>query len=269
MIASMYDRRAKAAWLVTAVIFLITVIILLIDWPDSSNDWGTIASIGFVGLAMAGVAMSSRSKYNEVKDIHIPETAKSIMELDHLVLKKDVGFFPRLLLFEKQGHYVGTVKPLHIPFFLYPVSFLLRDSLIMMIPLRYGVFSYDGTLLFTLKRTGMKDSRVHIYDPNGENIGVYVQEDFRSVTKVKGRLKDEEGQVILPVEMKGFSGDFSLFDEDGEQWAHFYNGYFPHTYTTLFRDMDNDIVDIKEDLSQKNKTLLLAMICYVFLERSR
>lgn len=66
-----------------------------------------------------------------MKDIQIHESKASLLELDHLVLKKDLGFFPRLLLFEKSGHFVGTIKPIRIPFIFYPMSLLLRDSLIM------------------------------------------------------------------------------------------------------------------------------------------
>ncbi|WP_240377059.1 hypothetical protein [Bacillus piscicola] len=269
MIASMYQRRMKAAFIISIVIFLIAVGVILIDWPDSSDDWLTIFSIGMVGLFMGTIAFSSRKKYIDVKDIHIPRGSTSVMELDHLVLKKDVGFFPRLLLFEKQGRFIGTVKPLKIPYLLYPVSLVLRDSLIMMLPISYGVFSNDDSVMLTLKRRGIKQSTVTVKDTQGERLGEYVQKDFKSLVKVQGELRDASGEIILPVEIKGFSGDFTLKDKEGRQWAHFYNGYFPHEYTKVFRDVGNDIVDLKDDLPENHKILLVAMISYVFLERSQ
>ncbi|SFE35264.1 hypothetical protein [Alteribacillus iranensis] len=225
-----------------------------------------MTSIGIVGLFMAGIAVSSWQKFMEIKDIHVSESNKTVIVLDHLVLKKDVHFFPRLLLFEKQGYFVGTVKPLPIPFLLYPVSLLLRDSLMMMLPLTYGVFSNEDNLLLTFKRKGMKQSRVTIHAQE-ERLGKYKK--LKSLIKVKGTLKDAIGKVILPTEIKGFSGDFTLQDEEGQRGGHFYNGYFPHEYTKLFRDVDNDIMDLKDNLSRNHKILLIAMICFIFLERSR
>lgn len=39
---------------------------------------------------------------------------------------------------------------------------------------------------------------------------------------------------MFSVEIKGMFGDFTLRDEMDKQWAHFYGGYFPHTYTKPF-----------------------------------
>lgn len=268
MIVSMYKRRMKVSFVVSAVIFIIGMIIFFIDQPDSADDWMNLLSIGIVVLFMMIFAISSRYKYNRMKDISIPQSKTSILELDHLVLKKDLGFFPRLLLFEKSGHFVGTVKPMHVPLLYYPISLFLRDSLIMMFPITYGVFNEENVLV-TFKRKGLKKSIVTVNNAQGEQIGEYVQEDFKSLVNIKGELKDADGNIFLPIKIKGFSGDFTLVDADGHTWAHFYNGYFPHKYTELFRDMQNDIGELADNLDEKHKMLLIAMICFLFLERSK
>ncbi|RSL32878.1 hypothetical protein D7Z54_12690 [Salibacterium salarium] len=269
MIVSMYLRRMKIANRITIVIFLIGISMLLIDWPDSSDDWFNLILICIVGLFMASIAYSSHKKYVDVKNSHIPESARSVTELNHLVLKKEVALFPRLLLFEKNGHFIGFVKPLQIPFLFYPISLLLRDSLIMILPISFAVFNSNNHVLFSFRRKGVKQSTVTIRNRSGERIGEYVQDHFKKLMNIQGRLKNAQGDVILPVETEGLAGDFTLTDNQGRQWAHFYDGYFPHEYTHLFRDTDNDIVDLTDDLNETNKMLLIAMISFMFLERSR
>lgn len=147
MIASMYKRRMKAATVISVMIFMIAIGAMLIDFPQKAEEWMNVVSIGMVGLFIGILALSSRKKYLKVVNIHIPEKKISIQALDHLVLKKDIGIFPRLLLFKKDGHFIGKVKPVRTPIIFYPLSFILQDTLIMLLPITYGLFSKDGTLL--------------------------------------------------------------------------------------------------------------------------
>ncbi|WP_281657845.1 hypothetical protein [Halobacillus sp. Cin3] len=70
------------------------------------------------------------------------------------------------------------------------------------------------------------------------------------------------------MQASGLSGDFTLKDETGHTWAHFYNGRFHVEYTRIFRDIDNDIVELSDTLTKENKTLLLGTIGFLFIERS-
>lgn len=67
--------------------------------------------------------------------------------------------------------------------------------------------------------------------------------------------------------MSGFSGDFNLVDEEGRCWADFYNGRFPHEYTELFRDIDNDIVGLSGQLREDEKQLVIGAVGFLFMER--
>lgn len=102
-----------------------------------------------------------------------------------------------------------------------------------------------------------------VHNPQGEKMGKFVQEDLKSIINIKGELEDIAGNVLLPVTIKGFSGDFTLTDDEGQQWAHFYHGYFPHD------DMHNDIVKLPHDLEEEQQGLLLAIICFLFLVRNK
>lgn len=267
MIATMYKRRMKISLTIAVIIFIIGIVVVLIERPTTIESWSTISLIGVSFLFMGVVAITSRQNYLQVKDVVIPKSSKSILEVNHLVLKKEPGFFPRMLCFEKSGNYIGTFKPVRIPWLFYPLS--LIHGLVSMLPILYGFISSESEVLFTFKRRGLKQTIVTIKNREGLVLGQYKREDFKSLVNIKGELKDADGGIILPVKVKGFSGDFTLNDDNGKRWAHFYNGYFPHENTNLFRDTDNDIVEVTDTLSENDKILLLAMIGFMFLERKR
>ncbi|WP_158734674.1 hypothetical protein [Alteribacillus sp. YIM 98480] len=73
MIASMYQRKMKAAFVIAVFIILAGIVVLFIDLPHSSDEWFNLISIGLVGMLMISIAIFSRHKYMNVKDIHIPE----------------------------------------------------------------------------------------------------------------------------------------------------------------------------------------------------
>lgn len=58
-----------------------------------------------------------------------------------------------------------------------------------------------------------------------------------------------------------------IFHCENEQWAYFYHGRFPHEYTKIFRDVDNDIVEVSNTLSEEDKVRLLAVISFLFIAR--
>lgn len=234
MIATMYKRRMKISLTIAVVILIIGITVVMIERPTSFESWSTISLIGVTCLFMGIVSITSRHKYLQVKDIPIPESKKTLLELNHLVLKREPGFFPRMLCFEKSGQYVGTYRPVHIPWLFYPLS--LIHELVSLLPISYGFISNDGKVLFTFKSKGLKQTIVTIKNSEDHVIGKYAREDFKSIVNIKGELRDAEGETILPVMVKGFSGDFTLKDAKGQRWAHFYNGYFPHENTKLFRD---------------------------------
>ena len=92
----------------------------------------------------------------------------------------------------------------------------------MMFPINYGIYTNDGNALVTFKRKGIKKSIVFVNNGQGEKIGEYVQEDFKSLVNIKGELKDADGKMILPIKINGFFGDFTLTDAEGRRRAHFF-----------------------------------------------
>ncbi|WP_088006934.1 hypothetical protein [Indiicoccus explosivorum] len=269
MFSEMYARRMKAAFWAAVAVFGIAAVLLLTEPPESPEDWLNVSMIAVTGVVLLAVSASSRNKLNDSKKIPIPESGTPIEELDHLIIKRDPGFFPKLLLFSRTGESMGEVKPMNVPVLFYPLSFIFKDSLVMLLPVTYGLYRSGGRLLLTLKRKGLKRSAVAINDPHGIQLGMYIQEDFKSLAKTKGVVKNSAGEVILSGELKNFSGDFSFLDTDGRHAVRFDNGFFPHELTGLFRDMDNDIVYLNEGSGVgQNRLLLLAAVAYLFLEKS-
>lgn len=106
-----------------------------------------------------------------------------------------------------------------------------------------------------------------IFEQENKEIGTYIQEELKALFHIKGELFKEKEEPILSIKASGFSGDFSWKDEDGKQWAYFFNGKFPHENTDIFRDTHNDIVELSDKLSKQDKTRLLAVIGYLFMAR--
>ncbi|MCA1011346.1 hypothetical protein [Halobacillus halophilus] len=267
MIADMYKRREKLAYSLTGVLILVMAGYLLLNRPETSQEWLEAAVLLVPVIFMVMIAASSRHKYNKVKDLSIPESSGSLLEADHVVWKADSGKLPRLLAFEKNGAYFGMLKTEKLPWWLYPLVFY-RKSFLSLAPSTYSFYTKDGDKLFSFTRNGFKETKVTIFNQEGHHAGTYIQEEFKSLFQVKGEIMDEDEQRVLSVKASGTTGDFSLSDEEGHRWAHFYNGRFPHEYTELFRDVDNDIVELSNELSWKNKQLLLAVVSFLFINRS-
>lgn len=267
MVTEMYKKRVKASLSFSGIVFLLGIVVFFIDRPNDGEDWLTFVSIGIMGLMLFITGMVNKRHYARVKDLNIEDAEIPIIDSDHFVVKKDVGSVPRLLFFQKDGRFLGLAKPVHIPIYLYPFFIFSRD-ISYYIPITYGIFSHDGSLMATYKRKGWKESVLTVMDQEGYEIGTYIQKDFKSFVNIKGELLDGHGERLLPVEVNGFTGDFTLKDREGNIWAHFLNGYFPFEATKTFRDVHNDLIEISDGLSPQNKRLLLAMISFIFLARN-
>lgn len=267
LIAEMYKRREKLGYIFLGFIILVIIGWLLFQTPATLGEWLEML-IFLVPLGLiVSIIIISRFHYNKVKNVDIPHSKKQLLDLDHTVIKKDVGLIPRLLLFEKDGKFIGVIKPLHIPWWMYPFC-ILNESLLELFSLTYGFISSNGEIQFTFRNTGrLKQLKLTIFNQENKKIGTYIQEEWKALFQIKGKLLNEKEEKIISIQASGFYGDFSWKDKDGNQWAYFYNGKFPHEYTKVFRDMQNDIVKLSNDLSKQEKVLLLAVIGCLFMFR--
>jgi len=267
LVAEMYKRRVKMGYFFLGFTILIILLWIIFQTPETSGEWLEmlvfLVPLGFI----LSIIIMSRSHYKKVKDVEIPNSKQGLLELNHVVVKKDVSLTPKLLVFEKNGNFIGKVKPLEIPWWLYPFQFF-HEALLAFIPLTYGFISHKGETLFTFRKNGwLKQTKLTIYNRDTKKIGTYIQEELKSLFQIKGKLYNIKGEKILSIHASGFSGDFSWEDEERNQWAYFYNGKFPHEYTNIFRDIQNDIVALSDKLSKEDKIRMLAIIGYLFMTR--
>jgi hypothetical protein len=267
MIADMYKRREKLAYIGFISLVLIGVGFVFYSSPSSTEQWLESVALLFPALMILGVAIASRNKYNKVKGLAIPVSNASIVDLNHIVIKKDAAWLPKLLVFEKSGAFIGTFQIKRIPWWAYPIL-IYKSSMITFFPIEMVFTSNKGEIVFSCRRKGFKQSIVDIISSDDEHVGSYIQEEFKSLVNIKGELRDRDGDLLLNVKSSGFTGDFTLNDGDGHLWARFYNGRFPHEFTTIFRDVYNDMVEMSDRLSEKHKILLLGMVGYLFLNRN-
>ncbi len=267
LLQEMYKRREKMGYIFLAIFIVVVLGYILIWTPTGAKQWGEVSIIGLPVLFLIIIIIRSRISYQKLKDVEIGLSQASILQLDHVVLKKDASLLPRLLCFEKTGKYVGAFQLMHVSFWCYPLL-IYNSSFINWLPVKFAFISNTGELIFKLKRKGMKKTEVTYYDASDNYIGFYIQKDFKSVLRLKGKLFDEKGKQMLFIDGSTMTGDFTWIDEHHHRWAYFYNGRFPHEYTTLFHDLDNDIVEVSDKLSQQYKQLLLGVIGFLFIQRT-
>lgn len=267
MVSEMYKSREKLGW-----VFLVFVILLIVSWallksPQTTGEWMEmlyfLLPIGFV----ISYILINRSRHNKVKDFQVQYSGHQLLDLNHVIIKKDASLLPKLLLFDKDGSFIGMVKPVNVSWWKYP--FLLpRDAAIEFFPLSYAFVSHDGNTLMTFRKTGwLRQVKLSIFNEENRKIGSYAQKKWKDFIHFKGQIFNEKEETILSIKASGFSGSFSWKDSNGRQWAYFYNGKFPHEYTHLFRDSQNDIVELSDTLSIQDKTRVLAVIGYFFINR--
>lgn len=267
MLAEMYKRREKHSKIFLVFTLVVMGGFVILQPPETSAEWWELLFFLFpIGLVLT-IMYISREQYNKVKDIHIPESEKDLLGLTEVVIQKEAAFVPQLLLFEPTGELAAVIKPLDITWWK-RLLLLVDKEVISLIPMTYGVFSQDGARLITFRKNGwLKQVKLTIFEGEEREIGTYIQEELKSLVHVKGELFDEEGNLLLAIKASGFSGNFSWKDEQDRQWAYFYNGIFPHEYTELFRDWHNHIVKVSDEISEDDKTRLLAVIGYLFMAR--
>lgn len=267
MIAEMYKNREKLAYVFLAGTVLVSVGWLIFLTPETEQQWWEMLFFLFPLSLIISIIFISRSHYEKVKDIEIPHSQKGLLELKDVVIKKDAAFVPRLLLFEKNGVFIGSVEMMNLKWWMYPL--LLRGaSLLALFPMTYEFISHDGNTELSFKKTGwLKQTKLEIFNAENQKLGTYIQEELKALINIKGQLYNEREELILPIQASGFSGSFSWNDQQERRWAYFYNGMFPHEYTHLFRDIHNDIVELSDDITEEDKVRLLAVIGYLFFTR--
>lgn len=267
MLKEMYKRRERMAYL-----FLMAILIAVAAWvifqpPETAYEWMGMLFFLFPIALVASVIIISRSHFNRIKEIEIPESNKRLLDLQDIVIKRDAAFIPRLLLFEKSGQFVGSVEMAKISWWMYPIL-VVDSSLLVLFPMTYEFIGHDDKRPIIFRKTGwLKQSRVDIFSGDHQKLGTYIQEELKAIINIRGILYNEREEQLLSLKASGFSGSFSWSDGEGRRWAYFYNGMFPHEYTNLFRDTHNDIVEMSNELSDDDKSRLLAVIGFIFFTR--
>ncbi|WP_051302467.1 hypothetical protein [Salibacterium aidingense] len=208
MIAEMYKRRENLGY-----VFLGFMILVFAGWPlfqppETTGEWlEMLVFLLPLGLIFS-IIFTSRSHYNKVKGLDIPNSKQLLPDLNHVVIKKDAGLIPRLLLFEKDGKFIGMMKPLHVSWWMLPFG-MFNESLFRLFPFTYGFISHDSTTQFTFRKTGwLKQVTLTILDRENREIGTYIQEELKALFRITGRLLDEKQEEIMTIQASGFSGDF-------------------------------------------------------------
>ena len=229
-------------------IFLIndseTVITLIISWAV------TAASIIIITLYSVFCYFSTKKYDPGFRSL-------DYSTLDRFIVKTDVWFFKRLLIFDTDGKYVGMTK-IDIngikSFFLSHLSYYN-----IIVPLLYRIYDHEGNVICMFKRAGFKSAVVNIFDADGESIGRVEFDEFKTLIKFSGHAFTENGTYQISSE---------IFFEDAESSLMKLSSFKNRVeYHYIFRDMNNETAELKSPISETEGKVGLAVLALLYYFR--
>ncbi|MFB1081959.1 hypothetical protein [Jeotgalibacillus sp. JSM ZJ347] len=166
-----------------------------------------------------------------------------------------------MTILDKEGKYIGAYKMVNVPL-LKKIAGEAFNGLYAFSSFTAGVFtSHDEPAAAFQKRKEGGRNVLEIRNHSGETVGFYKQE--RSLKKIFGGIYTANGELLCDVQTTSLSGDFNLKTTDGRFFASYMHGYFDYAMKPQFQKSTAlDLVKVGDQLSENEKTLAAAVVCY-------
>ncbi|AJD92498.1 hypothetical protein JMA_31810 [Jeotgalibacillus malaysiensis] len=166
-----------------------------------------------------------------------------------------------MTILNKDGEYIGAYKIVNQPFIKKVISAAFA-GLETYFSFTAGIFtSHNEPAVAFQKRKEDGCTVLEIRDHNGETAG-YLKEE-RKLTKISGSIYTADRELLCDVKKKSMAGDFDLSTQDGRFFASYRQGYFDYVMKPQFqKSAALDLVKVGDQLSEKEKTLAAAVVCY-------
>lgn len=214
-------------------------------------NWLVLIITGFILFAYIFFCYYTTKKHNP---------GLVILDYDKLncfIVKTDVWFFKRLLIFDADGKYVGLTK-MEINSF---KSLLLSQLSYykILVPIPYKIFDHEGNIVCIFKREGFKSAVVNIYNGHHECIGKVEFDEVRTLLKFSGHAFVGDNKYKI---------SSKLFFEDTQSEIinlSSFNNRIEYHY--IFRDISNEVAVLKEPISTDNGKVGLAVLAILYYLR--
>ncbi|MDZ5711087.1 hypothetical protein [Jeotgalibacillus haloalkalitolerans] len=204
-----------------------------------------------------------RSKEKEAKWLsEAAELAgKSLLDENEWIYEYTGSSYSSLTIVNKDGEYIGAYKIVNLPLWKKVVSMFL-SGLDAYYSFTAGVFtSHNEPAVAFQKRKENGRNVLEIRNHEGKTVGYYKEE--KKLTRTNGAIYTADGELLCDVKTKSLAGDFHLQTEDGRFFASYMQGYFDYAMKPQFQKSTAlDLVKVGDQLSEIEKTLAAAVVCY-------
>ncbi|RFU66422.1 hypothetical protein D0469_17480 [Peribacillus saganii] len=194
-----------------------------------------------------------------------PLTEKSeLLDHSHLLL----AFLPaptlRAVLFAPNGNAVGEIRDLNMKWYMW----LIPNSVSLLLPKRYGLYSSDGTLIGSYQFKWGLFNKAVILNQYGDNIGYYREAKKESLFRLKGMIVNPEGKPWISAYAGGLLQEFQMTNADGIKLVSYKTGWMPFEWGNRFKDANTPILSFHNSATYNDKIAILGFCAAALHHRS-
>lgn len=254
-----HKRYLRALYGILFSLLFISLIVFIFHFILQDSDailslwinWLVLIIIGFILSGYIFFCHYTTKKHNPgLVDLDYDK-------LNRFIVKTDVWFFKRLLIFDTDGKYVGITK-MEITSF---KSLLLSQLSYykILVPIPYKIFDHEGNIVCIFKREGFKSAIVNIYNSHHEFIGKVEFDEVRTLLKFSGHAFVGDDKYKISSE---------LFFEDAQSEIINLSSFDNRVeYHYIFRDMYNETATLKSPISTEEGKVGLAVLAMLYYLR--
>lgn len=254
MVHKMYIRMFRVA-LAGTVISILPFYIYYLFSGDLESFLVYSIIILVTGLISAGIGLY----FANITKQHDPGlSGLDYSSIDHIIIKQDIWYFKRLMMFDERGQYIGraTMNIKTIKHFF--MSFLSHFSII--VPIDYHLRDHRENLITIFKRRGFRSAIVDIFDEKRKPIGRVEFDELKIIIKFKGTVFT--GDRSYPV-----ATEFLFEDADVRGLLHLSSFSNAIAYHDIFRSMNNEVAKLEEPISTETGKVALTLMAILYYVR--
>ncbi|WP_137743120.1 LURP-one-related/scramblase family protein [Robertmurraya siralis] len=254
-----YYRFAAITYLNGSIAALIPVMIVVIPLSILSHG----KEVVWTALPFILYSLVSYQSYLLNHDRSL-EIDKSVPEDDNLSLRsKDkylLMFMPapslRMLLFSPKGAILGEIRDARY----LKLRWFLPYFLDRFIPAEYGLYNVNNELVMKVQ---WKRDRANVYDSNGD-LRVKIEEQERN--KYNIQFFDQAFSII--VQSERLFTDIQFKNTNKETIGRVRKGWMPLEWDAFFKDANTPVLSFDDDLSEEERSIVLALLVKIYRYRN-
>ncbi|WP_404405633.1 hypothetical protein [Jeotgalibacillus malaysiensis] len=186
---------------------------------------------------------------------------RSLLDEDEWIFEWSGSSAGAMTIINKDGEYLGAYKIVNLPLIKKLMSAAFA-GLEAYFSFTAGIFtSHNEPAVAFQKRKEDGNVVLEIRNHKGETAGFFKEE--RKLTRTNGSIYTADGELLCEVKTKSMAGDFDVSTQDGRFFASYRHGYFDYAIKPQFQKSTAlDLVKVGGQLSENEKTLAAAVVCY-------